>query len=83
MLNRLLRKLDDVLGRSDADVLPLAVYVLYKLFGGLDDIGLEAVQRALDDLVPLAFKLSAECFVLEPLIGGALIDLGTTASLLS
>jgi hypothetical protein len=48
--------------------------MLYEGFGGLGDIGLEAVQRPLDGRVPLAFKLSAEYFVLEPFIDRALID---------
>ena len=55
MLEGLLRKLDDALGRPDAAVLALAVEVLHKGLGRLDDVCLQAVQGSLNDGVPLAF----------------------------
>src|SRR5262245_66507957 len=47
MLKRLLRELDDALGRPDANVLPIAVEMLYESFRCFGCVGLDTVQRTL------------------------------------
>jgi hypothetical protein len=82
MLKRLLGKLDDALSRPDTDVFPLAVQVLHQGFSGLGDTGLEAIQRAFNQGIPLAFKFLPERFVLQPLVDCGLVDPGAPAGFL-
>jgi len=77
----LLLKLDDVLRGACLDWLFVAVQELYKGLCRPADVRLQAVQRALDDLVPLAFKLLAEGFFVEPFLDRGLVEPGAPASL--
>ena len=53
-LKRLLSKLEYALRRPDADVLMFTVQVLHQSFGRLGDIGLEAIQCAINEGIALA-----------------------------
>lgn len=55
VLKRLLRELNNVLRRSDTDILVTAVEVFHQGLGRFGNIGLETVQGLSDDLITLAF----------------------------
>ena len=83
MLKRFLNELDYSLSRSDADGFSFAVQVLYEGLGCLRYVDLQAIQRPVDNLVPLLFKLSTEVFILEPFVQGTLIESCAPACLFS
>ena len=82
MLKGFLRKLNDALRSPDTDIFPLTPEVLHQGFRRFGEVGLQAIQRAVDNRVLLTLKLLTESFIFEPPVDRCLAYLGALASFL-